>query len=42
MLKNKHSGIINEPSGGAHRNVNFIFESIKKYLKIAKELESKY
>ena len=43
MLKNKLiDGIINEPSGGAHRNVNFIFESIKKnILKITKELESK-
>lgn len=43
MLKNKLiDGIINEPSGGAHRNVDFIFESIKKnILKITKELESK-
>ena len=43
MLKNKLiDGIINEPSGGAHRNVNFIYESIKKnILKITKELESK-
>ena len=43
MLKNKLiDGIINEPSGGAHRNVNFIFENIKKnILKITKELESK-
>tara|TARA_B100001741_G_C16552493_1_gene600180 strand:- start:2866 stop:3822 length:957 start_codon:yes stop_codon:yes gene_type:complete len=43
MHKNKLiDGIINEPSGGAHRNVNFIFESIKKnILKITKELESK-
>ena len=40
MHKNKLiDGIINEPSGGAHRNVNFIFESIKKnILKITKEL----
>ena len=31
MLKNKLiDGIINEPNGGAHRNVNFMFESIKK------------
>ena len=43
MLKNKLiDGIINEPNGGAHRNVNFMFESIKKtILKITKELESK-
>ena len=43
MLKNKLiDGIINEPNGGAHRNVNFMFESIKKtILEITKELESK-
>ncbi len=43
MLKNKLiDGIINEPIGGAHRNVNFMFESIKKtILEITKELESK-
>ena len=43
MLKNKLiDGIISEPNGGAHRNVNFMFESIKKtILEITKELESK-
>ena len=43
MLKNKLiDGIINEPNGGAHRDVNFMFESIKKtILEITKELESK-
>ena len=43
MLKNRLiDGIIDEPTGGAHRNVNFMYDSIKKnILDITKELESK-
>ena len=43
MLKNRLiDGIINEPTGGAHRNVNFMYDSIKKnILDITEELESK-
>ena len=43
MLKNGLiDGIIDEPTGGAHRNVNFMYDSIKKnILDITKELESK-
>lgn len=43
MLKNRLiDGIIDEPTGGAHRNVNFMYDSIKKnILYITKELESK-
>tara|TARA_B100000900_G_C20500570_1_gene683543 strand:+ start:85 stop:1041 length:957 start_codon:yes stop_codon:yes gene_type:complete len=43
MLKNGLiDGIIDEPTGGAHRNVNYMYDSIKKnILNITKELESK-
>lgn len=43
MLKNGLiDGIIDEPTGGAHRNVNFMYDSIKKnILDITKELEFK-
>ena len=43
MLKNGLiDGIIDEPTGGAHRNVNFMYDNIKKnILDITRELESK-
>jgi acetyl-CoA carboxylase carboxyl transferase subunit alpha len=43
MLKNGLiDGIIDEPTGGAHRDVNFMYDNIKKnILKITKELEAK-
>jgi acetyl-CoA carboxylase carboxyl transferase subunit alpha len=43
MLKNGLiDGIIDEPTGGAHRDVHFMYESIKKnILDITKELETK-